>query len=193
MFLVFGYKPFKKVVGERQNWCYVCRNTKTVYVRTANWFTLFFIPLFPILFSYSKICTGCGHEETLTKKQFRKELARPDELPPSPFSDDVFEGAEKEREITVIRQKKAYGGFIKIAIFYGNRELGRLKNGQSAKFTVENTETALYAKYINLDSTFVSNAILLKPTDTNNTFYVSFVKRKLVISDNEQLSIQSDN
>ena len=62
MFLIFGFKSREKRLGAPVGVCPVCGNTAAqVIVRRSTWFSLFFVPLFPVKpASHYATCTFCG-------------------------------------------------------------------------------------------------------------------------------------
>ena len=63
MFLIFGLKSRERRLGSPIGVCPVCGNTAAqVTVRRSTWFSLFFIPLFPVKpASQYSTCTYCGN------------------------------------------------------------------------------------------------------------------------------------
>ena len=82
MFIVFGSKSRAKKIGEGRFFCPKCRTEATYqHHRISRYFTLYFIPLFPIstLGEYVE-CTGCHaqfgpHVLQLTRAQIEERLS----------------------------------------------------------------------------------------------------------------------
>ena len=180
MFIIFGFRDTNKKIAERNEWCYACKNTKALYIRTISWFTLFFIPIFPILFKYSKVCTVCRYTMCMKKKQFFEELSKSDVLPPPPFSQNSNE-ENKEivmREITIIREKRFYGSMVKINCFIDSNKVAEVKNGKTVKFAIDNRERNLFAMMDNLRS----NIIILEPDSDNRTYQIRLKGQTIQLS-----------
>lgn len=61
MMIIMGYRSRNKVMGQVQYVCPQCRqNSFHTVVRSRRWFTLYFIPLFPISKNTSSRCNMCG-------------------------------------------------------------------------------------------------------------------------------------
>jgi hypothetical protein len=170
--MVYGQYSFKKKFGERNQWCYACKNTKMDYVRTALWFHFLFIPLFPVGFVYSKICPSCGNKINIPKKQFFEELAMSDELPPTPFSERPIEAASGggTREITVIREKKLYGAAVKAQCLVDGNVAAVVKNGKTVKFSVDNEERNLFVTMGTADGKVMSNVVKIERGGKDKTY-----------------------
>ena len=58
MFIVWGTRTFKKILGNAEMYtCDNCNNANEFQVvRTAQWFTLFWIPIFPFSNKYFIMC-----------------------------------------------------------------------------------------------------------------------------------------
>lgn len=203
MLLVFGTKSTVAKKGERSEWCLACKNDKFEYIRIITWFSLFFIPIFPVHIAYKKYCISCGYTTKLSKKDFYAELAKENVLSESPFCESADEqtpfsqdnlgdtpfsentgngeALAPTREITVIREKKVSGSLMGLTCYVGTKAVGVVKNGKSVKFTIDNKEVGLYATMATSDGAICSNVILLKPTDTNSVFKVEIKKNTLLL------------
>ncbi|MEE3487413.1 MAG: zinc-ribbon domain-containing protein [Bulleidia sp.] len=71
MFLLFGISPKTTVIGETKPYtCGRCRyEGPWKILKIQNWFSLFFIPLFPVSTRYIEQCPRCGGFNELTKEQ----------------------------------------------------------------------------------------------------------------------------
>ena len=97
MFILFGWGfTTTKNFGRRNNVCPVCSNGCTDFAKITTWFTLFFIPIFPIGFKYVEICPNCGNGHKMGKKEFLERLGA-EEQPVAPAA-DPFTPAEPDAE-----------------------------------------------------------------------------------------------
>ena len=73
MFIIWGTRTFKKIMT--QTGPYTCNNCNNAVhfqlLRVATWFTLFFIPIFPVSFKYFHICPICSQGQ-----QVKKDIAK---------------------------------------------------------------------------------------------------------------------
>jgi len=70
MLIIFGTRGRGKVLRQELRPCSVCqRNTVQVVAETSQWFTLFFIPIFPFSRHHVRQCAVCGYTERLTKEE----------------------------------------------------------------------------------------------------------------------------
>jgi hypothetical protein len=69
MIILYGTRSFKKIMAQTGPYtCNHCGNaTFFNVVRVANWFTMFFIPLFPFSFKYFHVCPVCGDGQRIDK------------------------------------------------------------------------------------------------------------------------------
>ncbi len=71
MIILWGFRKMQKLFG--QSGPYTCNNchnhTLFEIIRVRNWFTLFFIPLFPVSGKYYNLCPVCRQGYELTKQQ----------------------------------------------------------------------------------------------------------------------------
>ncbi|MCL2796916.1 MAG: zinc ribbon domain-containing protein [Firmicutes bacterium] len=86
--IIFGW-GFKtnKIFGSKNARCQVCNNMGFTYIRTRTWFTLFFIPIFPIGTVWGKYCNICGNGFKMTKERFFAELAEHRPEPQAVFAE----------------------------------------------------------------------------------------------------------
>lgn len=77
MIIIWGTRAMRKIVAH--NGPFTCTGCFGVsqfpVVRTATWFTLFWIPIFPFSFQYNQVCPHCGQQYPIEKQQ-AKELAQ---------------------------------------------------------------------------------------------------------------------
>ncbi|MEG0176766.1 zinc-ribbon domain-containing protein [Anaerorhabdus sp.] len=71
MFVIFGTKITQKILGyEKKIRCGRCNNvTPWQIVKVTNWFSLFFIPIFPLSTKYYEICPICHGATPITKSE----------------------------------------------------------------------------------------------------------------------------
>ncbi len=68
--IIWGYRSRNKVMGQVPYTCKQCgKNAFHGVVRTTRYFTLFFIPLFPIGKKTTSRCQLCGYQEVVDNKQ----------------------------------------------------------------------------------------------------------------------------
>ena len=81
MFIIWGTKVFRKVIGKSSyvNECQHCHNEVTYEISSVwRWFTIFWIPLFPISRKkYFLACPICGYGYDITKEQAESVLVNP--------------------------------------------------------------------------------------------------------------------
>jgi len=76
MFLLFGSRATEQIVNVVSFVCGYCHtNARQDVVKTANRFTLFFVPLFTFSTRYYNECTNCGGRTTLTRAQVDHSLS----------------------------------------------------------------------------------------------------------------------
>lgn len=201
MFIViWGFKEFKKRFGIKYEWCMACKNCSITYIRSMLWFTLFFIPLFPVSFKYSKVCNNCGYPIKLSKKQFKLEIKEPDSFKPSPFKENSYPNSSLvKRTITVKRKKSFSGSTMQFFILVDGHQGNTLKNGETTIFDIDNKQRNLFliaspiSKINNLQSDIYSNIIFL-PADSNNyTIHAEFKKQKLLLTQTSPNAITATN
>lgn len=67
--IIFGFRSMVKLLATVNLVCNNCRNPAAQQVvRRMRWFTLFFIPIFPVSVSRTMTCTFCGVTSTLSKQ-----------------------------------------------------------------------------------------------------------------------------
>lgn len=78
MFIVFGTKELRKDLGVYQEevQCLHCNNIINYDIRSSwEWFTLFWIPIFPISTKkYYSVCPICGYGYKYTKEEVENML-----------------------------------------------------------------------------------------------------------------------
>ena len=68
--ILYGARRRNKVLGQMQYVCPGCQQpTYHAVVRSRYWFTLFFIPIFPMSKSSTARCMRCGFQEKVDNKQ----------------------------------------------------------------------------------------------------------------------------
>ncbi len=68
--IIWGTRLRNNVLGQLQYVCPGCHQpTYHAVVRSKYWFTLFFIPLFPVSKSTTARCMKCGLQEKVNNKQ----------------------------------------------------------------------------------------------------------------------------
>jgi len=83
MFFIFGWgrryvKNFGQTLVQK---CFICSNTSHFsLVRTSEWFTLFFIPIFPYETKYYLECPICRNAFEIKEKNIIKKLKEIAEL-----------------------------------------------------------------------------------------------------------------
>ena len=76
MFIVWGSRTTKKLLGNAKVYnCGHCNNANPFQVICVkNWFTLFWIPIFPTSVNYFIMCPICGDGFKLKKEQAMAEV-----------------------------------------------------------------------------------------------------------------------
>ena len=77
MFVIFGlgHRTKKEFLLLERILCPNCNNTKQWKMgREAHWFTLFFIPVFPVKIEYWMVCPVCRKGKRLSYHQFEEKL-----------------------------------------------------------------------------------------------------------------------
>ena len=75
MIFIFGFGHQKKdTIGPvHEQSCPRCEHAKLwILEKYSEWFTLFFIPIFPTFRSYYQYCPVCREKQMLTKEQFER-------------------------------------------------------------------------------------------------------------------------
>ncbi len=68
--IIFGSRANNKVLGQREYLCSRCqRQGYHAIVRSSRWFTLYFIPIFPVGKSTTSRCNLCGYQEKINNEQ----------------------------------------------------------------------------------------------------------------------------
>jgi hypothetical protein len=74
--IIWGFRSRNKVLGQASYVCQQChQNSYHTFTRTQRWFTLFFIPIFPIRNNTISCCNMCGIQFRITKEQVEALLA----------------------------------------------------------------------------------------------------------------------
>lgn len=78
MIIIWGSRTFQKILAHTGPYtCNNCNNpTPFNLIRVANWFTLFWIPLFPVSIKYYHTCPICNQGTQLTKQQAKDMQAQ---------------------------------------------------------------------------------------------------------------------
>lgn len=79
MFIIYGTKSFDKTLGNLGiiNRCEHCNNDIHFKVfRRMNWFTLFWIPIFPVSRKYYITCPICNYGKKLKKAEAMEILEK---------------------------------------------------------------------------------------------------------------------
>ena len=80
--IIFGLRTMAKLLATINLVCRNCGNPAAQHVvRRMRWFTLFFIPVFPVSVSRSMTCTFCGVTTKLSKEDADRLAARPAQQP----------------------------------------------------------------------------------------------------------------
>ena len=75
MFLLFGSRAVEQIVNVVTFVCGYCHtNARQNVVKSANRFTLFFVPLFTFSTRFYNECTNCGGRTALTRAQVDHSL-----------------------------------------------------------------------------------------------------------------------
>jgi hypothetical protein len=75
MFLLFGTRGSQDIINVVTFVCGFCgQNVPQNVVKTANRFTIFFVPLFSLSTDYHNECTNCGGQTILTAEQVEHSL-----------------------------------------------------------------------------------------------------------------------
>lgn len=79
MIILFGTHAYLKNAGPSADRtpCFACGNVgQKELLRARTWFTLFFIPIFPVSTKYIVRCTRCGREDVVreAKAEFDHNL-----------------------------------------------------------------------------------------------------------------------
>lgn len=75
MFIIWGTETKNKVLGnlKEMNHCEYCNNTSSFEViRYMKWFTIYWIPLFPISIKYYICCPNCNYGKQIKKVELAK-------------------------------------------------------------------------------------------------------------------------
>ena len=78
MFVIWGSRKTVKQFAASKESCDVCKSELVCYVKVTTWFTLFFIPIFPVYIKYVRVCPVCSAEEKLPKTEFFAAVSRLD-------------------------------------------------------------------------------------------------------------------
>ncbi|MHA3704315.1 zinc-ribbon domain-containing protein [Jatrophihabitans sp. YIM 134969] len=74
--IIFGFRTMVKFIATVNLVCGNCHNPVAQQVaRRMRWFTLFFIPVFPVSVSRSMTCTYCGVTTKLSKTEAEQVTA----------------------------------------------------------------------------------------------------------------------
>jgi hypothetical protein len=71
MFIIWGTRTFQKIMGNTVMYtCGHCGNSNHFQIiRAGDWFTLFFIPIFPFYYRYLILCPICGDGSKVKKNE----------------------------------------------------------------------------------------------------------------------------
>ena len=74
--IIYGFRTFQKIMGStKEEVCNVCGQSRAFnLVRARTWFTLMFIPIFPVKSQFFSFCTHCRNGAKLDKSEFNKLL-----------------------------------------------------------------------------------------------------------------------
>ena len=76
MFILFGTRRVRTMLATVMLLCQTChRPSAHAVVRLKTWFTLFFIPLFPVSITYATACPMCGVTTKIDKDQAERFVA----------------------------------------------------------------------------------------------------------------------
>lgn len=78
MFIIWGSKETSKIVGKVQKnfTCNHCNNTTPFQiVKNVKWFTLYFIPVFPLNSDYRAECPICRYGFDIDKRRAEEIIA----------------------------------------------------------------------------------------------------------------------
>ena len=77
--IIYGLRTRTRALGQRASECPNChRVAMTSYAQRRRWFTLFFVPLFPISGRTSIAnCGLCGYQYQVDTKQVDAEFSKP--------------------------------------------------------------------------------------------------------------------
>ncbi len=68
--IIFGSRLKNKVLGQTQYVCSQCRRQAFhTIVRSQRWFTLYFLPIFPIGKTTTSRCNLCGFQQAINNEQ----------------------------------------------------------------------------------------------------------------------------
>jgi hypothetical protein len=74
--IVYGFRSRNKVLGQTQYGCKQCqRNAYHGVVRSRRFFTLFWIPIFPVGTTTIARCQLCGYQEKVDNKRAEEMFA----------------------------------------------------------------------------------------------------------------------
>jgi len=78
-FIVWGTRRRKKTLGFADvHKCSNCNNAKAfLVINVKEWFTLFWIPIFPVSSQYFLMCPICGYGAQITKEQALAAAGQP--------------------------------------------------------------------------------------------------------------------
>ena len=83
--IIFGFRGFVKTLAMLTLVCDHCHNPAAHrLVQRSRWFTLFFIPVFPVSFSRFTVCAYCGATRKIGKQEAEQLLATPEHGPFAP-------------------------------------------------------------------------------------------------------------
>lgn len=77
MFIIWGSKVMEKVLGKSQRayQCAHCNNVNNYKIfRRRNWFTLFWIPIFPFSSKYFIACPICNYGSQIKKEEALEQV-----------------------------------------------------------------------------------------------------------------------
>lgn len=81
MFIIFGTRrKVKKSHGRTIYHCNHCNNNAYWdIVEVVEWFTLFFIPIFPVQRDYYLMCPICSHGAKISSQEYKRLMTMPQE------------------------------------------------------------------------------------------------------------------
>ena len=77
MYIIYGFKSFvKDLLQKAARTCPVCGEVAAVkLVRRRRWFTLFWIPIFPVKSEFFHVCASCETTQGISKDEAKADLA----------------------------------------------------------------------------------------------------------------------
>ena len=158
MFFLFGFgkQTIKKMGKIKERVCSHCHKpSQCILVKVVDWFTIFFIPVFPYLTRYALTCPLCDNARELSREELSEIAAElmpldaADSVDPDHTgereddSDDWFFGGDSEKK-SLLNSTNKYEGKTPTQIAYLSKLEAREKEleAQEGKATQDDIEEA---------------------------------------------------